>query len=33
MKANFTRVPNSEVYRNAKFVIWEFVELITRITI
>jgi len=32
MKTNSTYVPNSEIYRNAKFINWEFVESITRIT-
>jgi len=36
MKANSTCmcvcVSNSEIHRNAKFVIWELVESITRIT-
>jgi len=32
MKANSTYVSNNEIYRNAKFIIWEFVELIIRIT-
>jgi len=31
MKAKSTCVPNSKIYRNAKFVIREFVESITRI--
>jgi len=33
MKANSTCVSNSEIYQNAKFVIREFVESITRIVL